>query len=174
MNTNNNGGRERERERRDTPPSLPAAVTPTMLRGNSQHREYAQSALETAQRYVDQVNQITELTRELDEWRAKAMAAEAEVERFAKREHELLATIDRKNEEFYKARSHINETIAVLKTQFTTASNILLDSMKSVDELESIKPSIDPPDDGKNTRQRHAALHAIASEIGDVVKGNES
>jgi hypothetical protein len=142
-NGNGNNGNKRMPD-----PELPRVENipgaPTRAR-RPDHREYSDEAARAAQRYLDQVSHIEGLTVECDEWRARALAAEAEVERFANRERELLAVIDQKNEAFFIEREQIRQSIAVLSAQYTTASKILLDGFQVIEKLDGVKAKIDLP-----------------------------
>ena len=143
-----NGGKERRMSDPEMPniENAPIPGVPTRTR-RPDHRQYAEEAAQAAQRYLDQVNHINGLTVECDEWRARALAAEAEVERYANRERELMAIIDAKNEQFFIEREQIRQSIAVISAQYTTASKILLDGFSVIEklEVEGIKAKIDLP-----------------------------
>jgi ABC-type phosphate transport system auxiliary subunit len=150
MSDNNNNNHSRGREL--TP------LHPRALRGNSQAMQYADEAAKAAQRHIDMVDQIADLTRELDQMRARSMAAEHENERLLRRERELMAIIDRKSAEFHDERDQVRQTIAVLAAQCNTASKILLESFSTIEKLEGIKAKIPRP---------HIDAEILAEQIND-------
>jgi hypothetical protein len=101
--------------------------------------DYAEEALRSSQRFVDQQRTIEALTHERDDWRNRALLAEGEGERLAKRESDLMAQLDRKTTEHLAERGEIEKAIAVMNAQFTTASTILLEGMTTIRELAGAK-----------------------------------
>jgi hypothetical protein len=127
------------------PPGRPVARAPS-------HDDYADEAKRAAQRYLDQVAHIDALAREIEQWRNRAMLAEARIEQLEKDESTLMLEID----------SH-KQTLAVIAAQYATASKVLLDGFAAIDQLGGLRAKISMP----------ALAEAIVDRHTDTAGGRE-
>jgi chromosome segregation ATPase len=100
------------------------------------HQGFAEEAARAAQRYFDQIATIEQLTNELDGWRNRAVLAEAEIQRLEKRLDDLQSVSDHRISKLSAERDKLQQAIAVLAAQFTSASKIILDGFRIIDGLE--------------------------------------
>ena len=109
-------------------PKVTPMPTPTPPRPNRSNSEavYAEEALRVAQRHLDQVDEIDRLSREMDDWRRRALMAEAEINRLLKREADLTNAIERQQEKLLNERDVYRNRLNNLVAQFHTAGAIIL------------------------------------------------
>jgi predicted nucleic acid-binding Zn-ribbon protein len=98
---------------------------------------HAEEARRVAMRHLEQEASIDALTEEVTAWRARAMAAEVQLQRMLDREQQLLATIDEVKAAALRKNERFTETLTVVKTQFATASRLLLDGFEAISEVAS-------------------------------------
>jgi len=99
---------------------------PEPPRRNNTETVYAEEALRVAQRHLDQVDEINRLGLELDDWRRRALMAEAECKRLEKREADLTDAIERQQEKLLTERDVYRNRLNNLVSQFHTAGAIVL------------------------------------------------
>jgi len=102
------------------------------------HNEYADEAARAAQRYYEQVNQIADLTRQLDEWRGRALAAEQDIARLENRLHDEQQHHGLTREELVKERDEYKNRLLALVAQFHVAGDVIL---KAIDTATKIVPT---------------------------------
>ncbi len=95
-------------------------------RRNNSEAVYAEEALRVAQRHLDQVDEIDRLGREMDDWRRRALMAEAEIKRLENREADLTDAIERQQEKLLTERDSYRNRLNNLVAQFHTAGAIIL------------------------------------------------
>lgn len=127
MNTN---------QRRDMPPmpkvtNLPGAPAPQARPNRMSEQAFAEEALRVAQRHLDQVAEIDRIGQELEEWRRRAMLAEADVKRLEQRESELRDMLDRRQTELIDERDSYRSKLNHLVSQFHTAGAIVLKCLEA-------------------------------------------
>ena len=105
-------------------PSNPRPPEPP--RRNNTEAVYAEEALRVAQRHLDQVDEINRLGVELDEWRRRALMAEAEIKRLEKRESDLTDAIERQQHSLMAERDSYRNRLNNLVSQFHSAGAIIL------------------------------------------------
>jgi hypothetical protein len=96
---------------------------------------HAEEARRVAFRHLEQEASIDALTEEVTAWRGRALAAEAQVQRMLDREQQLMATIDEVKAAALRKNEHFTETLTVVKTQFATASRLLLDGFEAINQV---------------------------------------
>jgi DNA repair exonuclease SbcCD ATPase subunit len=116
--------------RRDQPPmpkvtQIPAP-SPQARPNRAVHDAYADEALRAAQRHIDQIQEIDRLGQELEEWRRRAMLAEAEIKRLEKRENDLSDTLERQRDQLTDERDSYRNRVNSLVSGFHTAGGIIL------------------------------------------------
>jgi hypothetical protein len=99
---------------------------PEPPRRNNTEAVYAEEALRVAQRHLDQVDEIERLGREMDDWRRRALMAEAEIKRLEKRTTDLTDAIERQQERLMTERDAYRFKLNNLVSQFHTAGAIIL------------------------------------------------
>jgi len=90
------------------------------------HDAYADEALRAAQRHIDQIQEIDRLGQELEEFRRRALLAEAENKRLEKREADLQIMLERQREQLTNERDTYRNRICNLVAGFHTAGGIVL------------------------------------------------
>jgi len=90
------------------------------------HDAYADEALRAAQRHIDQIQEIDRLGQELEEFRRRALLAEAENKRLEKREADLQIMLERQREQLTNERDTYRNRINNLVAGFHTAGGIVL------------------------------------------------
>ena len=145
-------------------PRMPAAknvAQPPPPRASTIHDEAAEEAGRAAQRYYEQIAEITRLTAELDNWHHRAVAAEDQCrrheERFAEltarlqqrenelqakltaRENELTAKLEERQQQLIDERDSYRNRLTQLVGQFHAAGNIILSCMQAADSLAGPK-----------------------------------
>jgi hypothetical protein len=101
--------------------------------------EHADEYARASQRYADQIAHITDLTRELDDFRGRAIAAEAELVRMQQREKDLLAMLDDRSQQQTRENELLKNTITILRTKFEIASKVILEAFATIGDV-SEKP----------------------------------
>jgi hypothetical protein len=119
---NNNQRRDAQMPKVTPMPAPSPAARPNRV----QHDAYAEEALRAAQRHIDQIQEIDRLGQELEEWRRRAMMAEAEVRRLEKREVDLLAMLERQHDQLTDERDSYRNRVNSLVSGFHTAGGIIL------------------------------------------------
>jgi hypothetical protein len=123
MNTTN-------QPRRDAPmpkvTNLPGAPAPQGRPNRAVQDAYAEEALRAMQRHLDQIQEIDRLGQELEEWRRRAMMAEAEIKRLQKREDDLQGTLERTQERLIDERDGYRMKLNNMMSQFHTAGAVIL------------------------------------------------
>jgi len=89
-----------------TPPRPPEPP-----RRNNSEAVYAEEALRVAQRHLDQVDEINRLGIELDDWRRRALMAEAEIKRLEKRAADLEGALERQQDKLMTERDGYRERL---------------------------------------------------------------
>lgn len=110
------------------PKVMPMPNPPQPPRTNRSNSEavYAEEALRVAQRHLDQVDEIDRLGREMDEWRRRALMAEAEIKRLLTRENDLTDALERQQEKLMTERDQYRNRLNNMVSQFHTAGAIIL------------------------------------------------
>ena len=98
---------------------------------------HAEEARRVALRHLEQEASIDALNDEVTAWRSRAAAAEAQLQRMFDREQQLLAMIDEVKTAALHRQEHYRETLTVVKTQFATASRLLLDGFEAISAVTS-------------------------------------
>jgi len=104
-----------------TPPRPPEPP-----RRNNSEAVYAEEALRVAQRHLDQVDEINRLGIELDDWRRRALMAEAEIKRLEKRAADLEGALERQQDKLMTERDGYRNRLNNLVSQFHSAGAIIL------------------------------------------------
>jgi hypothetical protein len=108
-------------------PMPPTPMQPQTARPNRNTESvYAEEAMRVAQRHLDQVDEIDRLSREMDEWRRRALNAEAEIKRLEKREADLTNAIERQQDKLMNERDVYRNRLNNMVSQFHTAGAIIL------------------------------------------------
>lgn len=123
-------------------PQAPNLQPPPSPKANFQDQAWAEEAARAAQRHFDMAAEILRLTTELEDWRRRALGAESELKRAAERETILQQQIDTRNSALNQERDIFRETVVKLSTQFGSASQIILDAHKLMDEVLGRKPQV--------------------------------
>ena len=79
-----------------------------------------------AQRHLDQVDEIQRLGVELDDWRRRALNAEAEIKRLEKRSADLEFALERQQEKLMNERDNYRNRLNNMISQFHSAGAIIL------------------------------------------------
>jgi len=98
---------------------------------------HAEEARRVALRHLEQEASIDALNEEVTAWRSRAASAEAQLQRMFDREQQLLAMIDEVKAAALRRQEHYRETLTVVKTQFATASRLLLDGFEAINAVSS-------------------------------------
>lgn len=110
-------------------PTMPKVtpMPPPVARPNRAVQDaYADEALRAAQRHIDQIQEIDRLGQDLEEWRRRAMVAEAEIVRMEKREDDLQRMLDVQREQLTDERDTYRNRVNALVAGFHTAGGIIL------------------------------------------------
>src|SRR6516162_5304372 len=99
--------------RKGSPEALPRIANLTITHSATQ-QEKAERYAESQQQYNSLVEEVVLATKEMEEWRARALAAEAETKRMLEREAELLAKLDLQAEQRLNEREHFNQSLTVM------------------------------------------------------------
>ena len=116
-------------DKRTMPKVMPMPAPPRQPeppRRNNTESVYAEEALRVAQRHLDQVDEIARLGIELDDWRRRALMAEAEIKRLEKRVADLEGALERQQEKLMTERDVFRNRLNNLVAQFHTAGAIIL------------------------------------------------
>lgn len=124
-----------QNQRRDAPP-MPKVTQlpppPPQARSNRNTEQvFAEQALRSAQHVIDQAQEIDRIGQELEEWRRRAMLAEADVKRLEQRENELRDMLDRRQTELIDERDSYRGKLNHLVAQFHTAGAIVLKCLEA-------------------------------------------
>ena len=159
-------------------PMLSAPIAPPSARLRSVAEKYADEHAQSRVQYLELVDELTHVKEEADQWRNRALLAEGETNRVEKRltdevsrhrerEAELQAAIDRLKSDSQRDRDTLQQAMAVIRTQYANASNLILDGFKAMDQLNELYVKIDvrlPPQlpglddaDIKNIAERFGA-----------------
>src|SRR6266550_304295 len=98
---NNNQRRDQPLMPKVTPMPAPS---PQARPNRAVHDTYSEEALRVAQRSIDQIQEIDRLGQELEEWRRRAMLAEAEIKRLEKRNDDLEIMLERQRDQLTDER----------------------------------------------------------------------
>lgn len=109
------------------PPAPPPQARPNV----QQHQVYADEALKSAQRIIDMMQEIDRLGQELEEWRRRALMAEADIKRLEIREHNLQDQLERRTDELINERDSYRNRLNNLTAQFETAGAIILKCLEA-------------------------------------------
>ena len=120
------------------PPMPPANNVPAPR--NTQDQVWAEEAARAAQRHFDMAAEIVRLTSEMEDWRRRALGAEAEIKRLELREQNLQQQLDNRNTQLSNERDLFKETVVRLSSQFGSATQIILEAHKLMDEVLGKKP----------------------------------
>lgn len=124
-------------------PTMPMpAVANVPAPRNSQDQVWSEEAARAAQRFYDMTAEIMRLTTEMDEWRRRALGAEADIKRADIREANLTQQVEAKTNQLSQERDIFKEVVIKLSTQFATASQIILDAHKLMDEVLGRKAQV--------------------------------
>ena len=118
----------------DKPIPMPKVtpMPPPVARPNRvQQDAYAEEALRAAQRHIDQIQEIDRLGQELEEWRRRALMAEAEIKRLEKRSDDLQGMLERERERLTDERDAYRSKLNSLVAQFHTAGAIVLKCLEA-------------------------------------------
>lgn len=141
---------------------MPPAVVEPSARLRTVAEKYADEHATSRVQYLELVDELAHLKDTADEWRNRALLAEGETGRVEKRladeearhrdrETELQAAIDGLRSDHQRDRDTLQQAMAVIRTQYTNASNLILDGFKAMDQLNELYVKIDvrlpaPPD----------------------------
>lgn len=140
-------------------------LPPPVARPNRvSEQAWAEDALKVAQRHLDQIQEIDRLGQELEEWRRRAMLAEADIVRLEKRETELREMLDRRQNELIDERDSYRNKLNGLVAQFHTAGAIVLKCLEAAEgsagpniSLTKLAEELErPADDAANIAQKFA------------------
>jgi hypothetical protein len=109
----------------------------------TQEQSFADEALRAAQRHLDQVAEIARLGHELEDWRRRALMAEAEIKRLEMREAQLTDKLEQREQQLVDERDTYRLRLNSMEAQFQTAGTIILkclDSARGNAETESRQP----------------------------------
>jgi hypothetical protein len=133
-----------------TPPmpkvaNMPPAPQPPRPQqpSRTQEQSFADEALRAAQRHLDQVAEIARLGHELEDWRRRALMAEAEIKRLEMREAQLTDKLEQREQQLVDERDTYRLRLNSMEAQFQTAGTIILkclDSARGNAETESRQP----------------------------------
>jgi hypothetical protein len=124
-------------------PQMPTVNNVPAPRGaNFQDQAWAEEAARAAQRHFDMAAEIVRLTQELEDWRRRALGAESDIKRAEIREAHLTEQVEAKTTQLTQERDIFKEVIIKISTQFGTASQIILDAHKLMDEVLGRKAQI--------------------------------
>jgi chromosome segregation ATPase len=118
----------------DKPAPMPRVtpMPPPVARPNRAVQDaYAEEALRAAQRHIDQIQEIDRLGQELEEWRRRALMAEAEIKRLEKRADDLQGSLERERERLTDERDGYRNKLNHLVAQFHTAGAIILKCLEA-------------------------------------------
>lgn len=126
-------------KRTTMPKVMPMPSPPQPPRTNRSNSEavYAEEALRVAQRHLDQCDEIDRLSREMDDWRRRALMAEAEIKRLEKRESDLTDAIERQQEKLMNERDVYRNRLNNFEAQFHTVGAIILKCLDSANTQTS-------------------------------------
>lgn len=117
----------------------------------SHHNQYGEEAAKAAQRYHEQVAEIERLSRERDEWRSSAQAAEKHIEQLKYDLREVKNTLDQTSDKLIDERDSYKHKLTSLVSQFEMAGSIVLKCMEAARseaprqiDLEQLAKDIDP------------------------------
>lgn len=110
---------------------MPPPPPPQARPNRNTEATYAEEAMRAAQRHIDQVQEIDRLGQELEEWRRRAMLAEAEIKRLEKRETDLLNMLERRSTELTDERDSYRGKLNHLVAQFHTAGAVILKCLEA-------------------------------------------
>jgi hypothetical protein len=102
------------------------APSPQARPNRAVHDTYSEEALRVAQRSIDQIQEIDRLGQELEEWRRRAMLAEAEIKRLEKRNDDLEIMLERQRDQLTDERDSYRNRVNSLVSGFHTAGGIIL------------------------------------------------
>jgi hypothetical protein len=146
-----------------TPPPNPMRSPPPAAMGhntNAMHDEFSSEAARAAQRYYEMVQQITQLTADLEEWRSRAIAAEKEIVRGETREQNLAAKLEQVQDRLTAERDTYKDRLTTLKAEFSTAGNIILHCIKVSEMMAG--------SEGEGEPAKRLDLQRLADEIGEI------
>lgn len=120
----------------NTPKQMPKvhpmpAPPPNPRPNRAVHDAYSDEALRVAQRHIDQIQEIDRLGQELEEWRRRAMVAEAETKKLEQREQDLRDMLDRQRDQLTDERDLYRNKLNSLVAQFHTAGAIILKCLEA-------------------------------------------
>jgi hypothetical protein len=152
-----------------TPPPNPMRPPPPAGHNTSaMHDEFSSEAARAAQRYYEMVQQITQLTADVEEWRARAISAEKEITRAEQRERDLSTKLERVSDRLTAERDTYKDRLTTLKAEFSTAGNIILHCIK-VSEMMGA----DAPGESPGPEAPRLDMQRLADEIGEVIEGDD-
>jgi DNA repair exonuclease SbcCD ATPase subunit len=127
----------------DKPIQMPKVtpMPPPVARPNrAVHDAYSEEAMRAAQRHIDQIQEIDRLGTELEEWRRRAMLAEAEIKRLEQRNDDLQAMLERQREQLTDERDTYRNRVNSLVSGFHTAGGIILRLLETAQG--EVRPSV--------------------------------
>jgi len=116
-----------------TMPKVTQLPAPAARPNRVSEQAWAEDALKVAQRHLDQIQEIDRLGQELEEWRRRAMLAEADIVRLEKRETELREMLDRRQNDLIDERDSYRSKLNALVSQFHTAGAIILSCLNAAE-----------------------------------------
>lgn len=97
------------------------------------HNQYGEEAAMAAQRYHDQVREITRLQVQSDEWERRAKGAEVEITRLEDRLSALETKLETTRETLMADRDNYKHSLTTLVGHFHTAGAIILKCLEAAD-----------------------------------------
>lgn len=134
--------RAKERQRLPRVRNLVSDSLPTELQ-SPVRAAHAEEARRVALRHLEQEASIDALTEEVAAWRNRALAAEAQMKRLIDREQQLLVMIDKEKATLLRKQEHYQETLAVVRTHFSTVSRLLLEGFQAINSITGSHAEVD-------------------------------
>jgi hypothetical protein len=156
--------RAKERQRLPRARNMVSDPLPTELK-SPVRAAHAEEARRVALRHLEQEAAIDALTEEVTAWRNRALAAEAQMEMLIDREQRLLAMIDKEKATSLRKQEHYLETLAVVRTHFSTVSQLLLEGFKAINSAAGSPTEVDIDVDVlEETLQKDDPLPSIVTQ----------
>jgi hypothetical protein len=130
------------------PPPVPSARLRTIA------EKFADEHAHSRVQFLEMVDELAALKDQCDEWRNRALLAEGDTARVERRladeetrhrarEHELQTVIENLKSDNQRDRDTLQQAMAVIRTQYANASNLILDGFKAMDQLNELYVQID-------------------------------
>lgn len=146
-------------------PNMPKVMPmpPPVSRPNrAVHDTYSEEAMRAAQRHIDQVQEIDRIGQELEEWRRRAMLAEAESVRLEQRNDDLQEQLERQREQLTDERDTYRNRVNTLVSGFHTAGGIILRLLETAQG--EVRPSVNLTNLANEIEKEQTQLQAPEDE----------